>query len=419
MSFKISNLPEMKIFREKENYLARDILKVGYEVFNFEKDLKNPQNTNYELKISLTLPTFINLNNEKINKILNNLFKEILNKEVNIKVISSHYKFKSTKHKSIFQKSKTICLFSGGVDSFFGIFEAKRLFKDLTGVSIAHSDQSGMINIAKSLINGVLKENNIKTQMIYAPNITTTGYSQFRGFLYILCAGAFSEIIKANKILVTECGTTMYQPKFSPYDSVTSTTHPLILSSVKEIITELRGEKVDIITPFEDMTKSEIIAFSNYNKYLPITHSCISVRFRNNCGLCYGCVLRKLGAILVGVKDSDYKYDILADDSVDMDNLLSLVRFSYYFLYHRNKLSEYSMDKIIKYKKQDLFERQSLDVLATLYLLKKSRFKFSKTIEQVYDTYVKNIPPTILEKRIKQVRDKTKKPNFKKKVKNL
>lgn len=419
MTFKISILPEMEVFRQKENYLARDILKLGFETFNFEKEIKKSKEYKFELNISLTLPTFIKIDENKINNILNSLYKEILNINVNVKITSIEYKFKSTKKKSNFKNNNIICLFSGGVDSFFGIFEANKIYKNLIGVSVAHSDQSGMINIVKKIIEGILKDNNISSNLIYAPSITTSGYSQFRGFLYILSAGAFSEINKANKILITECGTTMYQPKFSPYDSVTSTTHPLILSSAKEILKELRNEKIELITPFEDMTKAEIIACSNHTQYLPITHSCISARFRNNCGLCYGCVLRRLGSLLVGVKDSDYAYDILADEEVDKDNLLSLVRFSYFFIFERDKLPNYSIDKIIKYNKEELFNRQSLDVLATLYLLKKESFKFSETVNKIYNIYIKDISPKILEKRIEIVRKKTKKPNFKKKVPDL
>lgn len=418
MKFTISNLPEMNIFREKENYIARDILKVGYNVFNLEKELKKKKQLEDKYKLSLTLPTFVTRDNKRIGEIISKLFKSILNVNVNVAITTANYKFKSARNKTTNIENKdTICLFSGGVDSFFGIFEANNKYKNMIGVSIAHSDQSGMINIVKKIIFSILEPRDINVRLVYAPGITATGYSQFRGFLYILCAGAYSDIVKAKRILVTECGTTMYQPKFSPFDSVTSTTHPLILGSSKEIIEIIRNTNIEIITPFEDMTKAEIISFSPENKYLPQTHSCISARYRTNCGVCYGCVLRKLGAIVSNVKDCVYDVDVISDNEANIDNLLSLLRFSYFFLFHRDKLGDYSLDKILKYKKEDLFERQSLEVLSALYVLKQNKVKFSKAIESAYQVYVEPVDKKILEKRIKDIRNKTKKPDFNKKVK--
>jgi len=93
------------------------------------------------------------------------------------------------------------------------------------------------------------------------------GYSQLRGFLYILFAGAYANLCKADKILVTECGPTMYQPLFSPYDSITYTTHPYVLKAAKDVLDLLLDSKPKIIIPFEDLTKAEVISNSGITDY--------------------------------------------------------------------------------------------------------------------------------------------------------
>ena len=66
----------------------------------------------------------------------------------------------------------------------------------------------------------------------------------------------------------------------------------------KKIIQILTGKNVDLVIPFEDMTKAEVISISPYKEHLKDSHSCVSQLYRRPDGTCYGCVIRKLGMIL-------------------------------------------------------------------------------------------------------------------------
>lgn len=408
----------MRIFRRENSSKSRDILKIAFSLFEAEKSLKDGFALD-TIRINLSLTDFDITQDKSLISDIELIFKEILNSKVKLDLyVSSNKEYRKSRTQPELNKSNTLCLCSGGVDSFFGILDSKEVYPNLQAVFIAHNDQTGMINIFNSINKSLLKKYGIKTRTIHVPSIRPKknkhGYSQLRGLLYILSCGALLETFNGVRIVITECGSTMYQPLFGIYDSITHTTHPLILKTSNEILSKICKRKIQFIIPYENMTKAEIIAHAKNPEHLPSTHSCITSRFRDHCGVCYGCVLRRLGAILVGVKDADYRHDIFWDNEVDDDNLISLLRFSYYFLFDRQKLPSYSLEKIKKYSKWDLFERQSLDVLSALYVLKKDSYPLSKRIQKAYQVYIEPVEKEILEKRIKIVRQGTMKPDFNK-----
>jgi hypothetical protein len=119
------------------------------------------------------------------------------------------------------QTVPTICLFSGGTDSYSGILLAREVFSDLKGVFCAHADQSRIIHIVTTLQKRVLNKRRVEIIKVPVPRIEARGYAQLRGFLYLLAATAVAQELDSQRIVVTECGPTMYQPRFSPLDSIT------------------------------------------------------------------------------------------------------------------------------------------------------------------------------------------------------
>ena len=415
---RIPSNKEMDMFRMSKSVLARDILRIAYNLFETEKRIKDGEKI-AELDLKLSLVTYCTLIETNIEKDFEKIFRDILGKHIKVNIYaSSNLKYKKLRKIIYNKKYENVCLFSGGVDSFIGLLESKEKYSDLVGVFVAHSDQAGVINIVNNLIDETVSYFNIPVKKVYAPAIrpkkNKQGYSQLRGLLYILCCGAFMSLSQSKNLIVTECGATMYQPKFGALDSTTHTTHPIILKTADKLLKLLLGDDFILTIPFEDMTKAEIIAFSKYNEYLPKTHSCISARFRNNCGTCYGCVIRRLGSILVGIKDSEYSKDILADEKIDDDNLIALLRFSYYFIREKERLKHYNLERISDYGKEDLFTRQSLDILSAFYLLNKSKYPLTGRLKKAYEVYVSGFSEDILIKRIKEVRTKKKKPSFNK-----
>ena len=216
-----------------------------------------------------------------------------------------------------------------------------------------------------------------------------------------MLAGLYASLVHSKKIIITECGPTMYQPRFAPMDEITFTTHPMVLNAVKNILSEFLGN-VKIILPFEDLTKSEVISNSPDKSIFNRTHSCITQRKRDHDGTCYGCVIRKLGAIVAGVKDVKYNYDVLSNDDSSKNY---------------DTLFDFTKENIVSYDKKELFERFALDNFTALYIyyeiFKKKKSSF---VVDLYSRTLKKLGKATFERRIKNVRKEKIKPKFKRRV---
>lgn len=391
---------EMQVFTIEEFRKARDILEIGYALFELEKILKNPTYREYQIN------RFIDNNAETLKQIFSDLIAFVLLKKVNFSFTPSDIKLKLDPLEIDFPKPKTVVLFSGGIDSFSGIDWANKKFnKNIVGAFCAHSDQSWSIHIVNEIINHVLKPNNIRINTIYTPPMRKGGYSQLRGLLYILSAGALMEVLKADNLVISECGPTMYQPKFGLFDYVTMTTHPVVVESAYKILHILIGRKINFYLPFENLTKSEVISVISNPGYIPSTHSCISQRFGKHDGTCYGCILRRLGTIVAGVKDTEYNKDPLIDKSSNSDNLLSLLMFSQNILTDYENMPYYQIENIESYGKQDLFRRFALDNFAAIFILKSNKVKLTREVDRLFLDCIDQVGIEVLEERIEQVRN--------------
>jgi 7-cyano-7-deazaguanine synthase in queuosine biosynthesis len=387
---------ESRFLRYKQFYLERDILRVAFELFEAEKRLKKSGSIN-GITIPISRQTFRRIDVSKLKEVLEELFLLILLEDVDIEIKEIDDIKRRVRKKAVFPQKEAIILFSAGVDSYSGIKVAERKYKDLLGLFVAHNDQARIIKIVEQI--KPLIDTEIRT--LYAPGMSLLGYSQLRGFVYILSGGIYANLCKANKILVTECGPTMYQPLFSPYDSITYTSHPYVLKAAKDVLDIFLEAKPKIIIPFEDLTKAEVISNSGIEDF-SVTHSCISQRFGDHEGTCFGCVIKKLACIVSGVKDVSYNKDMFEEDA-NQDNLLNALAFSADLLNGYDKMPAFETEKIDEFQKHDLFQRYALDNLAGLMLGADKR-------DPLFRKYIGK--KEVLQNRISQVRENQKKPDF-------
>jgi len=390
---------ESNFLRYKQFSLERDILRIALYLFEAEKRLKKNGSID-KITIPLSLQTFVRINVAKLKETLEELFLLILLEDVSVDIKDIDDITGRVKKRKSFPEKEAIVLFSAGVDSYSGIKIAERQYKDLLGLFVAHNDQGRIINIVEKMKPLI----NTEIRTLYAPGMGSQGYSQLRGFLYILSAGVYANLCHADKILVTECGPTMYQPLFSPYDSITYTTHPYVLKAAKDVLDLLLDSKPKVIIPFEDLTKAEVIANSGIKDFSP-THSCISQRFGDHDGTCFGCVIKRLACLVSGVKDVQYNKDVF-EEGANQDNLLNLLIFSNDLLNNYDNVPSFQKEKIEEFKKYDLFQRYALDNLAGLMLgVQNKHFLYKRFL---------GTKEKLLEERIQQVRENKKTPDFNK-----
>lgn len=339
-----------------------------------------------------------------IRDLLHDLLTFVLTEDVSIRFSSATRESTDRAEHSSFSHSRNICLFSGGVDSYSGILLAKQKLKDVTGIFCAHSDQARMIHIVHEIDRKILKKANIDLHKLRVPSVGSHGYAQLRGFLYVVGAAAWMNLLQADKLLITECGPTMYQPRFSPLDSITMTTHPVVLRYASLVTKLLLQKNVKIATPFENLTKAEVIAICPQKSGLRYTHSCISQRFGRHDGTCYGCVIRRLASIAAGVDDVRYDKNPIADKHAKAGNLMSLLAYSYDLLVNYHGMESFEIESIETYSKQDLFRRFALDNFAAIHRLIRSNHRVRPSIFRMYKSLIQKIGNDRLSARLESLR---------------
>lgn len=412
---RISPNPEMRFLNSRDAWLEKDIFNVASIVFNIETALKLGKKID-KVNIPISTETATDRDIIKVEKLLNDLFIYTLIEDVEIKFDVKNTKKDRRGKLPKMAECSNVCLFSGGADSLSGLLSTKKYLDKVHAVSVVHGDQTWGSHIVNNLMHDISKFEKIPHNILYAPPMGAHGYSQLRGFLYVLFGSIYVSLLNSKNLIVAECGPTMYQPRFSPYDTVTMTTHPFVMNSAKEIIEIFLKRKLNIILPHENMTKSEVIIASPYKEFFKKSHSCISLRFGKNEGTCYGCTIRRLGFLVADVEDVVYTYDPIGNKKYNADHLVSLLGFCYDLLFDYKNLPLYSKENILTYNKRDLFKRFALDNFAALHIYKKRYGKLNPYVETLYNSAINNLGEEKLDKRITKVRGETFKPNFLKMV---
>ncbi len=134
------------------------------------------------------------------------------------------------------------------------------------------------------------------------------------------------------------------------------------------------------------------------------THSCVTQRFGNHDGTCYGCVLRRLATIATGREDVHYLKNPIADPSAHAGNLLSLLTFCEDILTRYDEMEEYEIGIVNHYGKKDLFVRFALDNFSAIHRLMTERKAVQRPVRQSYDTVLRAIGANVLEARLATLR---------------
>jgi hypothetical protein len=190
------------------------------------------------------------------------------------------------------------------------------------------------------------------------------------------------------------------------------TTHPFVVRTAAEVINLVLGREVEVLLPFENLTKAEVVAICPAKEGLKYTHSCITQRFGSHDGTCYGCVIRRLATIAAGVDDVQYNKNPIADPNARAGNLYSLLTFCYDVLTNFKGMEEYEKGAIQAYGKRDLFRRFALDNFAAIQRLLLENKRVVRPIRDMHQSLAQRLGTQVFEDRLRQLANPTVMPNF-------
>lgn len=390
-SFRPGEHPEMRVFHREDGHKAHGLLAVAFAAFELEKELRRRSVDRLAVHLPPNGVSWGEL--PQVATILNELVSFALVEDVDFGFERAEpLRARKLRTEIDLAPSEAVCLFSGGIDSTIGLALTEVRFDGVDAVFCAHQDQSKINRLVRSLYGDYFEPRGTRLRILSVPGIGKGSYAQLRGFLYFVSAAAWAKLLDASALVVTECGPTMYQPKFGPLDRVTLTTHPLVVETSKRVIETFLQRPIRIVTPFEDLTKAEVMALAPEKLPLAKAHSCVSQRFsgqkQSHDGVCYGCVVRRLAALAADVPDTDYAKDPLVDESASRGNLLSLLRFCLDYLIDPARMAEYEVGEIEAYGKLKMFRRFALDNYAAIHRLVRAQRPLAQDVAEMYSRVV-------------------------------
>jgi 7-cyano-7-deazaguanine synthase in queuosine biosynthesis len=374
------------------------------------------------------------LRSKNVKAQLEDLISFLLKVRPQVRMLDVKRKIPRPPEKHVERKYGCCSLFSGGIDSLSGITHAHKKMGPSVGVFVSHDR-----TMPKRV--DFVKANFLNARKIPVCQVTIqrgqSGLQQFRGLVYLVFGAMTAHVHNTNKVVISETGQTMYLPQFSALDEVTLTTHPTLIKMVKDLLREAYGANFDFYEPFAELTKAEVISLCELREAIPKTNSCISTAFANHpvaqqCGFCYGCIVRRASCVVAGAPDGQYAKDVLLSDigdrataswrgkTIQPSNLLELqavVRFARDIL--EDKLDEVARFKIESFSKQAVYRRFALDILSSLYVLyDKTKDGRNSWARSFYEECRKDriITAEVAENRIAEVRAQKFQPNFEFKI---
>lgn len=239
-------------------------------------------------------------------------------------------------------QTDTVCLFSGGMDSFIGAFSLLNSGK--RPLLVGHSKSADVSLFRNKAYNNLRnKFSTIVPELIRAHirvdkngvNKEKEDTERGRSFLFLtigaICASALNTVNnESKKLLIPENGLITLNLPLTPLRLgaySTRTTHPYVLNKMQEL---LNGLNLDVVieNPFEYKTKGEMLRDCGDSIFVASaeTMSCSRPATRNanlegaghkHCGKCVPCIIRRASLRKAGISDSnqngEYRLDILSE----------------------------------------------------------------------------------------------------------
>ena len=274
-------------------------------------------------------------------------------------------------------KADTVCLFSGGLDSFLGAIEH---LSTTTGhvVLVGHYDVGLARKSQQAVFNGLQAVFGAKRVHLFQGRIgfdvgniadssrTDPEPTQRSRSLVFIALGAYIAHQQGKDrtipLLIPENGFISLNPPLTSSrlgSCSTRTVHPYFLNKLQTLITHL-GLRTPLSNPFADKTKGEMLV-SSLNKDLAYslanqTVSCAHPTRRQNwnrrnvthCGYCVPCLIRRTALHRAGIDEgTDYGIDVLAGELNIYEDVLDDFR-AMLMLLHRWRANPQLVQQVVR-----------------------------------------------------------------------
>lgn len=313
-------------FDDRYNPLAIDLLYISVFVFALDRRvLRKEQLDSWSRKFELSVPVsnvkFWNENRELLESMINYLSGDNWNFSFRKKKVFDEEQFyNKRKYKKMEPKQyNTICMLSGGLDSYIGAIDLlEERNKKILFVG-HHGGGKGTKKYQDLVFGSLIKEYNLDYsdyfQFYVSKKKAHEDTTRTRSLMFFAHAIALASAFGVKtQMFIPENGFISLNVPLSGArfgSSSTRTTHPYYMKKLKELIKNM-GLNISIVNPYQLKTKGEMVLEcknkplleKNYMNTMSCSHPDVG-RFKGkqktiHCGACIPCIIRR-AALLKGM----------------------------------------------------------------------------------------------------------------------
>lgn len=387
-------------------FLGRNLLEFQRMAYNFQLAEKNIKFPNPEIVIWIS-------NQGKYKPIQNNfedLLEYLFEEEMKVR-FEQGSEITSGQMQPLFEyEYDYLSLFSGGLDSISIPFQDKyRKKRGIMHHTITNPSPYGKAKaIFKEFFKG--KMNVAFTTSIGKNKVTDPVYMKTRGLIFLTNALCVASEHKIKEVIVPENGVFMRNLSVSYMADPTTTTDPFMIKEWTKIFNKVTNSRVRCVTPFLEMTKSEVILSTGNRDLIPATWSCSYFQGRKKmCGICNSCLVRILSCYAIDEGENIEKFYSQNTFTVDHNEFgdinLETYRISsdaieYWInLVNPERLSEIDKQRFLAILENNpIMKRHSLDMFLGFQKLSK-RYDSKQSLFVKFKKMLKLIDKSVLDAR--------------------
>lgn len=370
------------------NYLTFDLVNIFAECYHVDVTTRRTGKTNLNVSayVSYQNIKIWNDNKETIEKLLKFVTIDD-NDNWSVEFIPINLSHEKSFIQCDANSYDNVSLFSGGLDSFCGIYnnEVKEKIIQYCAYKTSGKDTS-YIKKSRDFIEQ-RDENKDICNIFDKYRCKKISFNQrTRSLLFISLACLVASKYSINKINIHENGIMSLNPSFQSR-ATTKTTHPRTIYLYQTLIDNL-DINVMIQHPFLFNTKGQMVKNLDlkYKNFIKNTRSCsksslnieYNVEGTGGCGVCVPCLLRKISLAAYDMECFDHRYVVEYEGDISNEEYVSSV--SYFRRFHDSIVNESILTEILmkpKYYNNSNYIELTIDMFNT----------FAKEIKTFLDKY--------------------------------
>ena len=320
--------------------LSLDLCEIAIYIYLADKAIPRGEYDNWARALSFLIPVRQPAKWNSVKRLLRNTIATLSGDNVQFHFLSrkedkkqsAQVQFVDRNNQAVaVEDSDSVCLFSGGLDSFAGAVHL--IGAGRRPLFVSHYANGLLKNLQSNLLSQIQNKSGVSFGHLQyratSKNSRDANYTfkvresshRARSFMFMSFAGVAAALRKIDDIYICENGVLALNVPISEARKGSRSTrhaHPLYLQYFSELMAQLYGHRFFIRNPFQFWTKGREAALLKDTGFGPVVKDTVScwgypnqtIRFNKSkhCGYCIPCIVRRVSLAASNLEQHDDQY---------------------------------------------------------------------------------------------------------------